>query len=96
MLVTIHTVKGPKHTKLKLSENVITWFSASCSHPSQSPKVYSLNLRDALYVEWGKRTTILENTFSKHAIDQHCLSVITNKTTLDLETISKSDFCILK
>jgi hypothetical protein len=83
IMCQLHTTKGPKPVILSMVGNEVRWQAAT----KTANKRYKLNLRDVIEVEVGKLTS----NFLKGRIadDELCFSLVTQKTTLDLEANSK-------
>lgn len=54
-----------------------------------SKKGKQLNLREVLFVNWGKQTNKFHLPTSKIAVDDCCFSLVTAKDTVDFEATSK-------
>lgn len=78
----LHTTKGPKPILLSMIGFEVRWQAVKSAQ-----KRYKLHLRDVMAVEVGKRTSNFQK--SRSADDSLCYSLVTQKTTLDLEATSK-------
>jgi hypothetical protein len=88
MVITMHTVDGPKQITLTLANNgtELQWKSVKMF----SRRSYKLALQDVISVEYGKKTNIfLRNESARNVSDDLCLSVVTDTHTLDLEAATK-------
>ena len=54
-------------------------------------KRYSIDLKEILFVEWGKQTHNFRKTASAQAPEQHCFSLMSQTTTLDIEASNKTE-----
>jgi hypothetical protein len=54
-----------------------------------SKKGKQLNLREVLFINWGKQTNKFHLPSAKGAIDECCFSLVTAKDTIDFEASSK-------
>ena len=81
VVISLHTTKGPKPVLLSLVGDEVRWQAVKTAQ-----KRYKLNLRDVTYVTQGKTTSNFGR--ASCADDRLCFSLLTNKTTLDLEASS--------
>ena len=81
VVISLHTTKGPKPVLLSLVGDEVRWQAVKTAQ-----KRYKLNLRDVTYVTAGKTTSNFSR--ARMADDRLCFSLLTNKTTLDLESSS--------
>jgi len=81
VVISLHTTKGPKPVLLSLVGDEVRWQAVKTAQ-----KRYKLNLRDVTYVTSGKTTSNFSR--ARMADDRLCFSLLTNKTTLDLEASS--------
>jgi hypothetical protein len=82
IVTNLHTTKGPKPVVLSMVGNEVRWQAVKTAQ-----KRYKLNLRDVISVEIGKQTSNFVK--SRIADDDLCFSLVTQKTTLDLEANNK-------
>jgi len=54
-------------------------------------KRYSIDLKEILFVEWGKQTHNFRKTASAQAPEQHCFSLMSQTTTLDIEASNNTE-----
>lgn len=81
VVISLHTTKGPKPVLLSLVGDEVRWQAVKTAQ-----KRYKLNLRDVTFVTQGKTTSNFGR--ASCADDRLCFSLLTNKTTLDLEASS--------
>lgn len=81
IVISLHTTKGPKPVLLSLVGDEVRWQAVKTAQ-----KRYKLNVRDVTYVTAGKTTSNFSR--ARMADDRLCFSLLTNKTTLDLEASS--------
>lgn len=81
VVISLHTTKGPKPVLLSLVGDEVRWQAVKTAQ-----KRYKLNLKDVTYVTAGKTTSNFSR--ARMADDRLCFSLLTNKTTLDLEASS--------
>lgn len=81
LVISLHTTKGPKPVLLSLVGDEVRWQAVKTAQ-----KRYKLNVRDVTYVTAGKTTSNFSR--ARMADDRLCFSLLTNKTTLDLEASS--------
>lgn len=81
VVISLHTTKGPKPVLLSLVGDEVRWQAVKTAQ-----KRYKLNLRDVTYVTQGKTTSNFGR--ASCADDRLCFSLLTTKTTLDLEASS--------
>ena len=82
VVISLHTTKGPKPVLLSLVGDEVRWQAVKTAQ-----KRYKLNLRDVTYVTAGKTTSNFSR--ARMADERYCFSLLTNKTTLDLEASSQ-------
>jgi len=83
LVINLHTTKGPKPVLLSLHDDEVRWQAAKTPQ-----KRYKLNLKQVTFVEEGKNTSNFVKMGRVAEVD-HCFSLLTNNTTLDLEASSK-------
>lgn len=82
LIVSLHTTKGPKPIILSLIGDEVRWRAVK-----SAKKRYKLHLKDVIRVEAGKVTANFQK--SRDADESLCFSLVTQKTTLDLEAKTK-------
>lgn len=102
IIVSLHTTKGPRPIKFSIQEVEVRWETAVRRDPPPGAPVgtvvpptkrYKLRLVDIVHVEVGKETSNFrkQRESNKGVSDDLCFSLVTEKTTLDLEATSKLD-----
>jgi len=84
VVIKLHTAKGPKDVKMTLSGSELRWESLDL----MTRKRYKLDLNEVLFVEWGKNTHNFHKPTASAALDDHCFSLVSQSTTLDLEVLA--------
>ena len=84
VILALHTVKGPKTVLFSMVNGEVRWQAAKLAQ-----KRYKLSLKDISSVEKGKSTTNFERSVTTH--EDLCFSLLTAKTTLDLEAVNRVD-----
>lgn len=89
LTITMHGSKGrPKQIKLWLEgDYTLKWASTK----ALVKKKKKMNLHDVLFVEVGKQTTNFARATARAANEDLCFSLVTQTTTLDLESSSKME-----
>lgn len=83
-VLDLHTSKGKKTVELSLAGTDIRWKTIN----DIFPKKFKLDVKSVINVEIGKKT----QNFSKiNVSDDLCLSLVSDKTTLDIEAKSQAD-----
>jgi hypothetical protein len=83
-VLDLHTSKGKKTVELSLAGTDLRWKTIN----DIFPKKFKLDVKTVTKVEIGKKT----QNFSKINVSEDlCLSLVADKTTLDIETKSKAD-----
>lgn len=82
--ISLFTSKGPRPILLTLIEYEIRWQAVKAAK-----KRYKLHLKDIIGIEKGKKTMNFSKNISSN--DMNCFSLLTNRTTLDLEVNSFID-----
>jgi|MDTB01.1.fsa_nt_gb hypothetical protein len=84
VVLSLHTLKGPKPVLFSMLNGEVRWQAVKMAQ-----KRYKLGLRDIVNIEKGKIT----NNFARSQTgeDAHCFSLLTSKTTLDLEASCEVD-----
>ncbi len=85
LALSLHTTKGPKPVLFSFIDGEVRWQAAKGAN-----KRYKLGLGDITTVESGKKTSNFL-TVGGAADDSLCFSILTSRTTLDLEASSSSD-----
>jgi hypothetical protein len=88
IIVKLHNSKGSKDIKIFLQNNLIRWHSISPKSIIFG-KRYKLFLDDIKRIEYGKKTSNFTKGTSLLTPDDFCFSIITDKTSLDVEVSSK-------
>jgi hypothetical protein len=92
IVLTLHTTKGPREIRFYFIGDELKWESVETKSTS---KRYRMKLRDVVSIHKGKQTHNLKCVVS--AVDSLCLSLVTERTSLDLEATSELERdCILK
>lgn len=81
IVISLHTTKGPKPILLSADSDEVRWQAVKTAQ-----KRYKLALKDITFVTAGKTTSNFSR--ARMADDRLCFSLLTNKTTLDLEASS--------
>jgi len=85
IVLQLHTTKGPKGVLFSMSESEIKWQAAK-----SATKRYKLNLKEVTTIEAGKQTSNFKKV-GQTAPEERCLSILTSRTTLDLEAMNSID-----
>ena len=93
IVVKLHTAKGPKDVKLTLIQSgdkskELRWQSTA-PRTIMGGKRYKLDLVEVKFVEWGKKTSNFSRATSVSTSEDLCFSLVTEKTSLDIEVSSK-------
>lgn len=83
-VLELHTSKGKKTVEISLAGTDLRWKTIN----DIFPKKFKLEIKTVTNIEIGKKT---ENFKKINALDDVCLSLISDKTTLDIESRSKAD-----
>ena len=86
MVLMVYNEKGAKQANAHLvGGSMLHWRTVKMF----AKKGKQLNLRDVLFINWGKQTNKFHLPGSKIAIDECCFSLVTAKDTIDFEASSK-------
>ena len=85
VVVKLYTQKGPKPVLFTMAEGEVRWQAASNAN-----KRYKLSVGDITTIETGKKTSNFLKVGTA-AAEESCLSILTSRTTLDLEVASVVD-----
>jgi len=83
-VLDLHTSKGKKTVELSLAGTDLRWKTIN----DIFPKKFKLDIKTVLSVEIGKKT---DNFKKINVSDDLCLSLVSDKTTLDVEAQTKAD-----
>lgn len=83
-IIDLHTSKGKKTVEISLSGTDVKWKTIN----DIFPKKFKLDLKTVYEVEMGKKT---QNFRKSVCPDDNCLSLVSEKSTLDIETKSTID-----
>ena len=90
--ITLHTTKGPRSVKFFFVGEELKWESVASTATS---KRYRMKLHDVISIYKGKQTHNLKCV--SNAVESHCLSLVTQRTSLDLEASSELERdCLMK
>lgn len=86
MTLMIYNEHGAKQAKVTLvGGSILHWRTERMF----SKKGKQLNIREVLFVNWGKQTNKFHLPGSKVAVEDCCFSLVTAKESLDFEASSK-------
>ncbi len=85
LTLILHSDQPIMQVKMALSGSELRWRSKKMF----STKSYKLQLKQIMFIEWGKQTANFKRPTAKDAKSDSCFSLVTENTTYDFETSSK-------